>query len=1122
MDVDKDKLNDKLNGHDAVNLDEIRVYSKFDDRINNELKLSKADLHALDSEELTEKDDILSSDDDVIIKPPTLPNLNIRQYIPPTVQKIAPINVNEQILTRKVFVPDAYGKLTVQLVTFKVNKSNMENSLLTKILCDEKYAGNANAEPKLVLTNKGGKQQLMVYQDPLKITETNRIAQASQLSVNRFIGNAQDGDATQHFEFDEDDFTLSDTFANYMPSKVNIGGLHPDAVVESCSLSNIEPPDPIYSLSLPSQIIQKKKLSALQLESIIYASQKHATFLKDGCRAGFLIGDGAGVGKGRTIAGLILENYAAGRKKTLWISVSNDLKVDAERDLKDIDSEWIPVSALNKMSYNYKISSLHNGAMKSGVLFTTYSSFIAESTTHTYFKTRYDQIVHWLGKKFDGLIIFDECHRAKNYKHKNSAFNTKTATMVINIQENLKNARIVYSSATGATEPRQMAYMTRLGIWGEGTPFNCFDSFINSVEKRGVGAMELVAMDMKMRGMYVARQLSFKGVSFRVEEIDLTDKFIQNYNKYVILWAYTLKLVERGIEKMTEVNGSFDCKHIWSQFWSAHQRFFKYVCISSKVQKCVDIVKRYIHEGKSVIIGLQSTGESQTLEEYDRLNGNLQRHVSIVKCVICQFVKKWFPSSSDSVESDDDVNFCKSFCKNILDSKRKRKTIFNSKTLSKKQKFDSDSESSDSLNESNSEVAYDSDSEASDGSESSSESDSKSDTESVKMEQKNAKESKLELHSSMAMVDKLKAGLNYNHTNHNVVCNNMKKCILTCINDMDDSFPLNTLDLLMEKLGGPKKVAEMTGRKSRTVKTKSGETLLLNRADDEASIETCNLMERKRFMDGKKKITIISEAASSGISLHSDRRVKNNSKRIHITMELAWSADRAIQQFGRSHRSNQTEPPEYVFLISKLAGERRFAASVSKKLESLGALTHGDRRVADMRDLGQFNVDSKYGQRALYQVMRVISSAVPKYGGMYEPSDYLCTVESDFFTRDVEKPDYKGDFFKDAQNGLVDVGLLNSVNTQNSNIAEPTKQAIIQLNKDSNNINKFLNRILGLNVLLQNAIYQYFDLALVYFTEKAKTTGKLDMGIMGRFISNVVFLTKLKSLFDYIKNKVIL
>lgn len=47
--------------------------------------------------------------------------------------------------------------------------------------------------------------------------------------------------------------------------------------------------------------------------------------------------------------------------------------------------------------------------------------------------------------------------------------------------------------------------------------------------------MEIVAMDMKVSGMYIARQLSFSGVTFRIEEIPLTPAFECTYNRAALL-----------------------------------------------------------------------------------------------------------------------------------------------------------------------------------------------------------------------------------------------------------------------------------------------------------------------------------------------------------------------------------------------------------------------------------------------------------------------------------------------------------------------------------------------------------------------------------------------------------
>lgn len=92
-------------------------------------------------------------------------------------------------------------------------------------------------------------------------------------------------------EHEEDEMGVAETYADYWPAKLKLGKKHPDPVVETASLSSVEPADITYRMAIPSETIDGGLLSALQLESITYASQAHEQLLPDGSRAGFLIGE---------------------------------------------------------------------------------------------------------------------------------------------------------------------------------------------------------------------------------------------------------------------------------------------------------------------------------------------------------------------------------------------------------------------------------------------------------------------------------------------------------------------------------------------------------------------------------------------------------------------------------------------------------------------------------------------------------------------------------------------------------------------------------------------------------------------------------------------------------------
>lgn len=288
--------------------------------------------------------------------------------------------------------------------------------------------------------------------------------------------------------------------------------------MESASLSATDLPDLHYTLALPQRVIDSGVLSSPQLETVAYSCQAHDQWLphrhpatdttenqgghgggssssSNGARAatsthirkGFFLGDGAGVGKGRQLAGIIYENFLQGRRRHIWISVSADLHLDARRDLDDIGAVTVDCHKALTVQKN-KV------AEGDGVIFSTYSGLISASRAGGRAKAvrRLDRIVQWCGgEDFDGCIMLDECHKAKNLvPSKGGMKPTQMGLAVKEIQERLPRARVVYCSATGCSEPADMAYMVRLGLWGPGTSFpGGFDAFRSSFEKGGVGMM---------------------------------------------------------------------------------------------------------------------------------------------------------------------------------------------------------------------------------------------------------------------------------------------------------------------------------------------------------------------------------------------------------------------------------------------------------------------------------------------------------------------------------------------------------------------------------------------------------------------------------------------------------
>ncbi|KAL1537165.1 udp-glycosyltransferase [Salvia divinorum] len=881
-------------------------------------------------------------------------------------------------------------------------------------------------------------------------------------------------------EREEDEGGLAgETFTDYRPPKLSIGPPHPDPVVETSSLSAVQPPEPTYDLRIKDELEHSKALSCLQIETLVYACQRHLQHLPDGERAGFFLGDGAGVGKGRTIAGLIWENWHHGRRKALWISVGSDLKFDARRDLDDVGATCIEVHALNKLPYS-KLDSKAVG-IKEGVVFLTYSSLIASSERG---RSRLHQLVQWFGD-MEGLIVFDECHKAKNLVPEAGGQPTKTGEAVLDIQARLPEARVIYCSATGASEPRNLGYMVRLGLWGSGTSFLSFRDFLGAMDKGGVGALELVAMDMKARGMYVCRTLSYKGAEFEVVEVPLEAKMTEMYKKAAEFWArLRMELLAASTFLTNEKPNS---SQVWRLYWASHQRFFRHVCMSAKVPAVVKLSQQALLENKCVVIGLQSTGEARTEEAITKYGLELDDFISGPRELLLKFVEENYPLPDKPEPLAEE---------SVKELQRKRHSatpgVSFAGRVRKIAKLEVESEE-----ESEWQSETDTDPET------------ESDDEfqicnicSLEGERKKLLQcsccSQLvhpaclvppvvevisEDWSCYSCKEKTEEFLRARQVYYEELLKRYEGALerklkfLEIIRSLD--LPNNPLDDIVDQLGGPDKVAEITGRRGMLVRASDGKGVTYQaRNTKDVTMEMVNMHEKQLFMSGKKLVAIISEAGSAGVSLQADRRAVNQRRRVHLTLELPWSADRAIQQFGRTHRSNQASAPEYRLLFTNLGGERRFASIVAKRLESLGALTQGDRRAGP--SLSAYNYDSAFGKKALMNLYKGLMDLEPL--AIVPPG---CSSE---------KPETIEEFVTEGRAALHSVGIIRDPATGNGKDAGKLSGRIVD--SDMNDVGRFLNRILGLSPGIQNRLFELFVGILDILIQRARIEGHLDSGIV--------------------------
>jgi hypothetical protein len=214
---------------------------------------------------------------------------------------------------------------------------------------------------------------------------------------------------------------------------------------------------------------------------------------------------------------------------------------------------------------------------------------------------------------------------------------------------------------------------------------------------------------------------------------------------------------------------------------------------------------------------------------------------------------------------------------------------------------------------------------------------------------------------------------------------------------------------------------------------------------------SANIAETHAFMDDKKHILVFSEAGGTGRSYHADLGVKNQRRRVHYLLEAGWKADTAIQGFGRTNRTNQKQPPLFRPVSTDVKAQKRFISTIARRLDSLGAITRGQRQTGGQNMFSASdNLESYYARDALRQLYQLlVRGKVDGCSlGQFETATGLSLLDSDGGLKDELPP-----------------------------------------------ITTFLNRMLALTISMQNILFEAFEGLLTARVEGAIASGTYEMGL---------------------------